>query len=115
MADAIPLKIYAGDDLTQLTASTVYIPTQKEIYEGNVNQYTDLMRTNNWDWNRTATDPLSPIIVDSQNHIVAGHHRILAAIPANVEIPEYALTRLQSVTFGVPRPWGQVEVRANFR
>ncbi|WP_437334532.1 hypothetical protein [Sorangium sp. So ce394] len=60
-----------------------------------IDEFAEMMRNRAWDWSK------DKIIVDKAGNIVSGHHRVLAADRAGVEIPESAIHRLDSVT---PRP-----------
>ena len=104
-----------GDDLAALMGRMPYLPTQKEVSAALVNDYAAAIIAGTWDWNRTETDPRSPMIVDPHNAIVAGHHRFVAAALAQVVIPEGVIKLLPAATARPTRPWSQVTVRAGYR
>jgi hypothetical protein len=109
-----------GMDLTDLMKDSGLIPTQKDVWEGNINEYADAMRkapgeSGAWDWNRTATDPREPMIKDLNGNIIAGHHRFIAAKLAGVQIPEGVIKVIPGYGGRVPRPWGNVTVHPGFR
>ena len=76
-----------------------YRPTQsaRKFDFEKVTDYAKMMGPGGaWDWS------LGKIIIDSEGHIVSGHHRVLAAEIAGLPaIPESAIFRLNYVT---PRP-----------
>jgi hypothetical protein len=63
-------------------------PELQLVYStGNGNGLFGVMREGTWDWSR----PLDKIIVDESGNIMSGHHRVLAADMAGVEIPETSI------------------------
>ena len=77
--------------------TVLFKPTQtaRHFDFAKVDRYADAMRKGTWDWSA------DKIIVDKVGNIVSGHHRVLAAERAGVQIPESAIFRLNTVT---PRP-----------
>ena len=59
-----------------------------------------MVRNGEWDWHGEQAK-LQPIIVDKNNNIQSGHHRVLAADKAGIQIPETAIQRLCTES---PRP-----------
>ncbi|WP_437316414.1 hypothetical protein [Sorangium sp. So ce385] len=53
-----------------------------------VDEYAEMMRNRAWNWSEYN------FIVDKAGNIVSGHHRVLAAERAGVEIPERAIRHL---------------------
>lgn len=107
-------------DLTDLMKDSGLSPTQKEVWEGNINKYAEAMQKASgepaaWDWNHTATDPLGPMIKDASGNIMAGHHRFIAAEQAGVAIPDGVVRIIPGSGARIPRPWGGVIVRPGFR
>jgi DNA-binding GntR family transcriptional regulator len=77
--------------------------TARHFNFAKVKQFAEAMLRGKWDW---ARDP--KIIVDKLGNVVSGHHRILAAERAGVQIPESAIHRLPSVTPRPVQPWPTV-------
>jgi hypothetical protein len=73
-----------GQSLEGLMGGSRFTPSQKSVRLRDVQQYAERMRAGQWDWNR----PVDKIIVDANGNVLAGHHRIVAAKLAGVEIPE---------------------------
>ncbi len=91
------------------------LPTQKEVYSENINEYAEQMRDGAWDWGRTASDRRSPMIVSGEGHIVAGHHRFIAAQIAGVAIPVGVVRILEGISHRAARSWDVVTVRPEYR
>ena len=72
-----------------------------------VQRYAELMRKakrgepGGWDWSKMD----SPIYIDPNDAIMGGHHRIIAAKLAGVEIPESAIVRRQKPTIRPTYDW----------
>ncbi|WP_437755251.1 RHS repeat-associated core domain-containing protein [Sorangium sp. So ce1389] len=75
----------------------LFKPTQsaRHFDFAKVDRYAEAMRKGTWDWSA------DKIVVDRSGSIISGHHRVLAAERAGVNIPENAIHRLNTVT---PRP-----------
>ncbi len=102
-------------DLADLMQNTGLTPTQKKVYEGMIQQYAEAMQNEEWDWQRTANDPLSPMIKDMAGNILAGHHRFIAAEVAGVQIPAGVVKVFASSGARVPRSWSEVVVVSGVR
>lgn len=91
-------------------------PTQTDVHAGNISAYTEAMKKNPgepgaWDWRHTSNDPLSPMILDAEGRILAGHHRFIAARLAGIEIPEGVVKTLNRSTAGRPvYSWSDVKI-----
>jgi hypothetical protein len=68
-----------------------------------VAEFADMMKDKRWIWSS-----VDKIIVDSRGAIMSGHHRIMAAMKAGVEIPEGAIFRYVGVTARQVYEWTQV-------
>ncbi len=62
------------------------------------------MKNNKWDWENMT----NPIIIGSKGNIMSGHHRILAAEKAGIQIPENAIIRIQKETFRPVYSWDDI-------
>ena len=108
-------------DLADLMREADLTPTQTDVHEENILAYADAMRKaadepGAWNWNYTANDPLSPMIVDAQGRILAGHHRFIAAWLAGIEVPTGVVKTLNRSTAGRPvYDWADVTVRPGSR
>ncbi|WP_438006556.1 hypothetical protein WME89_49635 [Sorangium sp. So ce321] len=71
------------------------VESARHFDSAKVDRYAEAMRKGTWDWSA------DKIIVDRSGSIISGHHRVLAAERAGVNIPENAIHRLNTVT---PRP-----------
>ncbi|KAF5429806.1 hypothetical protein C5S36_14625, partial [Candidatus Methanophagaceae archaeon] len=98
--------LFSGLSLQDLMQGSRFRPTQHSIYHETVEELATSMRQSGF-----SRDPLHQIIVDSQNTIVYGHHRIIAARLARVPIPEEAIRRLPEVSPRPHRPWSAVSIR----
>jgi hypothetical protein len=81
-----------------------YKPTQtaRRFDMAKVDEYAAMMREGKWDWSA------DKIIVDKAGNIVSGHHRVLAAEKAGVEIPESAILRLETTTGRPVYKWSDI-------
>ena len=91
------------------------LPTQKEVYAENINEYAEAMRTGVWDWKITATDARAFMIVDANGGIIAGHHRFVAAKIADISIPNGVVKMLIRPSARGSRAWTVVTVRPGYR
>ncbi|WP_433936322.1 SpvB/TcaC N-terminal domain-containing protein [Sorangium cellulosum] len=80
-----------------VSPTKLFKPTQsaRHFDFAKVDRYAEAMRNGTWNWSA------DKIIVDRSGNILSGHHRVLAAERAGVNIPESAIHRLNTVT---PRP-----------
>jgi len=85
-------------------ALSKYKPTQtaRRFDMAKVDEYAALMREGKWDWSA------DKIIVDKAGNIVSGHHRVLAAERAGVEIPDSAVFRLETTTARPVYKWSDI-------
>lgn len=107
-------------DLTDLMKDSGLNPTQKEVWAGSINEYAEAMKKapsepGAWDWNRTATNPMEPTILDTNNNIIAGHHRFIAAKQAGVTIPDGVVKIIPTSGARVARAWHSVTVNPGMR
>ncbi len=98
----------AGDDLEVLMTRSGLMATQGTVEAVRLNAYADAMRTGNWTW--LPINRRNPIIVDAERNIMSGHHRLVAAHLAGVDIPDAAIVRFPGVTARTPRAWSDVSV-----
>jgi hypothetical protein len=94
----------AGDLMT----GSKFKATQRDLYRQTVEDMADAMKANKFDWAKSDVDP---IIVDARGKILQGHHRIVAARLAKVEIPESAIRHVPADAIRDTRQWTQVTVR----
>ena len=102
-------------DLADLMRNTGLMPTQKKVFEGMIQQYVEAMKNEEWDWQRTANDPLAPMIRDTDGNILAGHHRFIAAEVAGIQIPAELVKVMAGTGARVPRSWSEVKVVSGVR
>ena len=102
-------------NLADIMQNSGLLPTQKEVYAENINEYAEQMQNGTWDWNRTAKDLRSPMLVNSDGHIIAGHHRFIAARVAGVTIPAGVVKTIAGTGARVARNWELVIVRPDYR
>ncbi|WP_143232745.1 hypothetical protein [Actinoplanes regularis] len=72
-----------GRNLEKLVAGSRFTPSQTFVDLGKAEGYAARMKAGQWNWN----DPANKIIVDSRGTILSGHHRIVGARLAGIEIP----------------------------
>ncbi len=111
----MPSRFNTGIDLSQVMINSGFLPTQTEVYEGNVNDYAQEMAAGTWDWNKTRSDPRAPMIVDDHGCIMAGHHRFVAAMFAGITIPANVIQRLPRATGRPLYAWNAVTIRSGYR
>ena len=87
-------------------AGSRYTPTQRWIEMPKLSKIATDMIQNGF----TKPDARNAIIFDEDNHIVSGHHRVVAAHITNTGIPEAYIKRVPNSS-RVRRPWGDVELR----
>ncbi|MBV9848124.1 MAG: hypothetical protein JO250_00410 [Armatimonadetes bacterium] len=97
-----------GDDLEPLMAGSGLSATQSAVEAARVNAYARDMAAGDWTW--LPPNARSPIIVDRAGNIMSGHHRLVAARLAGVDVPEAAVMRFPGVTSRPSRPWDSVAV-----
>ena len=103
-------------NLSELMAGSGLTPTQTDVYEGSIDQYAEAMRTGDWDWNKTRTDLMAPMLLDREGRILAGHHRFIAARKAGIDIPPGVVRILGRLTAGRPTyAWSDVTLRSGAR
>lgn len=66
-------------------------------------EYAQQMRAGQWDWSGP-----NKIVLDANNMVMDGHHRVAAAVLSNTTIPESAIYRMATEAVGrVAVPWSQ--------
>ena len=98
---AMSLTTSSTTNLGKLMRSSGYSPTQSmaKMDIAKVNRYAAMMRSGQWDWSA------SKIIVDSNNAIMSGHHRVVASQLSGVKIPESAIYRMSGATERTVHSW----------
>jgi hypothetical protein len=107
-APAVSSSRYGNWNAGDVMAGSKLKATQRDVYRKTVEDMADAMRARTFDWARADLDP---IIMDANGKILQGHHRILAAKLARVEIPESAIKRVPADTIRDTRHWAQVTIR----
>ena len=67
-----------------------------------IGQFADKMKNGKWDWSTTK------IIVDRNGALMSGHHRVVAAAKAGIDIPHSAIHRFDGVTLRTVHEWSDV-------
>ena len=93
-----------GSNLKDLMKNSQFKPTQsaKKMDLQKINEYAELMEKGKWDWS------IDKIIVDKNGNLMSGHHRVVAAAKAKVEIPESAIFRLETETLRLTYSWSEI-------
>ncbi len=88
---SVASSVTSAGPLLQRLENSGFQPTQTaaRIDPGKVSEYAKAMANGSWVWSQT-----DKIIVDAQGAILSGHHRIIAAFQAAVEIPADAMIRM---------------------
>ncbi len=84
----VELPVVSVKDIAKIMKSSKYIPTQSlsKMDIEKINKYSEQMKKGKWDWSK------SKIIVDENNAIMDGHHRVIAAEKARKKIPDSSKT-----------------------
>jgi hypothetical protein len=104
---------YGNWNTSDVMRRSPYKATQRDLYRGTVEEMADKMKAGKFNWAKSDVDP---IILDANGKIMSGHHRIVAAKLAKVDIPESAIKRLDKVdTIRVERTWADTTLRPGMK
>ncbi|OQW86983.1 MAG: hypothetical protein BWK78_09460 [Thiotrichaceae bacterium IS1] len=98
--------VLVHNSLKDLLKNGPYKPTQsaRRMDLGKVDALAEKMKGGNFDWNKMD----KKIMIDPDGNIMDGHHRVMAATKAGVEIPEEAIHRHNKVTTRPAYDWCDV-------
>lgn len=88
-----------------LMKNSPFKPTQlgSKMDMRKVDEYAELMKNGKWDWS------IDKIIVGKNGELMSGHHRVVAAQKAGVEIPESAIFRFKGTIERTVYDWSDLD------